>query len=89
MIVFVAINRDNLVTDHLVSRFSVSLQTGDERIFEVTERAVVSLESVSLQMLQEGLEVVELDWTVRTGVGHEGVVVRTLQQVIFVLRGCG
>ena len=85
VIVFGTVQRHNLVTYHLVSCSGVSLQLGDERSFEWTDRAEISLERVGLEVLQERLQVVELRWTVRTGVRHERIVERTFEKMILVL----
>ena len=72
-----------------MARFGVSFQGGDERIFEVTDGAEISLEGVALQVLQQRLEVVELHRAVGTGVRHQRVVEVALEKVIFVLGGRG
>ena len=51
--------------------------------------ALRTLELPVKEMLQQGLEVVELHRAVRTGVRHQGVVEVALQEVIFVLGGSG
>merc|ERR550532_746841 len=89
MIVLRTVQWNNLVTQHFVTSFGVRFQGGNERIFEVTDRAEISLEGVALQVLQQGLEMVELHRAVRTGVRHQGVVEVALEKMISVLGGRG